>query len=199
MKSTTYEIIKKLAAALQEENCGNDFILKLHNEESCYFGTPDKLERVILKVPATNVPVKEYPCATIWTDGSYNVRTKVVGYAAVIDLGNEKQICTGKSDNPDHAAMRNVAGEILAVLEAMKFAQLHNIKEIVICYDYLGVEKWVTGEWKVKKPFTKTYRDIMRGLIDKGYVIRFRKILAHSGVTLNDEADKLAKAACGVN
>lgn len=63
---------------------------------------------------------------------------------------------------------------------------------IEIHYDYNGIERWVTGEWKAKKEETEIYRDKMRSffeMIDIGFV----HVKGHSGDKYNDKADGLAK------
>lgn len=61
-------------------------------------------------------------------------------------------------------------------------------------YDYLGIEKWSTGEWKAKKDLTKDYAAFMQKYM-KIINIEFEKVKAHTGVEFNEEADRLAKMA----
>lgn len=132
---------------------------------------------------------------TAYTDGSFNVKNNTVGYAAILttDNGTEKVI-TGSITDPGLTSLRNVAGELQAVLEAIKTAEAANA-DIAIYYDYEGIEKWVTGDWKAKKAFTQEYRDAVRSASVK---VEFHKVAAHTGVEYNERADKLAKAACGM-
>ena len=62
-------------------------------------------------------------------------------------------------------------------------------------YDYEGIEKWATGEWRAKKELNKKNMFLFiqekRKIID----IEFIKVQAHSGVELNEEVDTLAKNA----
>lgn len=134
-----------------------------------------------------------------YVDGSYNVKTKEYGYGCVIIEGQQiiKQL-SSKGNNEDLAAMRNVAGEILGSLKAIEYAITRKEKSICIYYDYEGIEKWATKEWKANKIGTINYvRKIneYRSLID----IHFIKVLAHSGDFYNEMADKLAKKAVGIN
>ncbi|ERJ12739.1 ribonuclease H1 domain-containing protein [Haloplasma contractile] len=87
---------------------------------------------------------------------------------------------------------RNVAGEIEGVKEAILWAIENKKKEITIFYDYEGIEKWATKQWKAKKPLTKEYSkfyDCKSKLIK----IRFRHVKAHSGIHYNERVDELAK------
>lgn len=94
------------------------------------------------------------------------------------------------------ASLRNVAGEMMACCQIITFLQENypQYTEIDIYYDYEGIEKWVTGEWRARKPETQAYREIMRDA-QKTMKLKFHKVLAHSGVIYNERADMLAKDA----
>ena len=77
---------------------------------------------------------------------------------------------------------------------AVKWALTNGYTEIEIRYDYEGIEKWVTGEWKAKNELTQKYVASMK-LWEQSVRISFLKIEAHSNNKFNDEADRLAKAA----
>ena len=54
--------------------------------------------------------------------------------------------------------MRNVAGELMAVIKALEYITAHRIvNPIQIYYDYIGIGAWANGEWKAKTEFTKYY------------------------------------------
>ena len=69
--------------------------------------------------------------------------------------------------------MRNVAGELSAVMRAVQYAY-PIANNIVIFYDYL--EYWVTGKWNTNKDETKAYKAFMDKYKDK---IQFVKVKAH--------------------
>lgn len=101
---------------------------------------------------------------------------------------------SGNGDNPDSLALRNVTGEMLGAMYAVKWSEKNGYSGIKICYDYLGIEKWALGEWKAKNALTQKYAEFMREN-SKKLNISFQKIAAHTGNKYNEEADKLAKAA----
>ena len=66
-----------------------------------------------------------------------------------------------------------------------------------IYYDYLGIEKWATHEWKANKPGTIDYVKFIDSVSNK-IKINFKKVRGHIGIDSNEEADKLAKKAVGI-
>jgi ribonuclease HI len=103
----------------------------------------------------------------------------------------------GRGDDPEMASMRNVSGEILGSMAAVEKALELGLRELVIYYDYLGIEMWATGGWKRNKKGTISYHDFMQSVRQK-IAISFQKVKGHSGVDGNEEADRLAKEAVGI-
>lgn len=89
---------------------------------------------------------------------------------------------------------RNIAGEIEGVKQAILWAINSNKQKIKIFYDYEGIEKWATKEWKAKVQVSQEYNkffDEKSKLIN----IEFEHVKAHSGIVYNEKADELAKRA----
>lgn len=133
---------------------------------------------------------------TAYVDGSYNIRTKVFSYGAVIFDGGEVTMSEAFEDE-ELAAMRNVAGEIRGSMAAMRYCLEHGIDKLDLYYDYAGIEKWCTGEWKTNKKGTIDYKAFYDSVKDR-LDVRFIKVKGHSGDKYNDMADRLAKDAAGV-
>lgn len=131
-----------------------------------------------------------------FVDGSYNAATKVYGYGVFLMYHGKKEVISGFGTDPEMVSMRNVAGEVLGSMEAIKKAVGLGLPEITIYYDYMGIEMWAEGAWKRNKSGTIAYYDFVNSVKDK-IKIRFVKVKAHSGVEGNEEADRLAKKAVG--
>lgn len=132
-----------------------------------------------------------------FVDGSFNSATGTYGYGGFLIANGEKIILQGNGNDPEMASMRNVAGEVLGATAAMEKAIELGLKTIDIHYDYMGIEKWATGEWKRTKSGTKkyfAYVQMIQGLLE----VHFVKVKGHSGIEGNEEADALAKQAVGI-
>lgn len=132
-----------------------------------------------------------------YVDGSFNIKTMTYGYGGYLEFNGKKEIIQGSGNEKSMAIMRNVAGEILGSAAAVKKSIELKLKEVNIYYDYLGIEMWATDVWRRNKKETKDYYDYMQ-LAQKQIKINFIKVLAHSGVKGNEEADILAKQAVGI-
>ena len=150
-----------------------------------------------MNMGAGQAPVEEQPEVYAFVDGSFNQKTKVYGYGGFLVYDNQKELLQGSGSDEEMASMRNVAGEVLGSMEAIKRAVELGLKEIVIYYDYMGIEMWALGLWKRNKKGTIAYYDYIQS-VKESINIRFVKVKGHSGVEGNEEADKLAKKAVGI-
>lgn len=128
-----------------------------------------------------------------YVDGSFDAKLGKYSFGCVI-LTPEGNIIRefGNGDNPQSLELRNVTGEMLGAMFAVKWCAVNGYPAIELCYDYKGIEMWATGGWRAKNDLTKKYAKFM---IEHGRKMRitFRKIAAHTGDKYNEEADKLAK------
>ena len=132
-----------------------------------------------------------------YVDGSFNLEKFTYGWGAVIFFDGEQVNLSGCGNDLEDAQLRNVAGEIIASKCAIKEAIARGYDKIDIYYDYEGIEKWATGEWKRKKKQTIAYYNFIQNVSDK-IKVNFFKVKSHTGIELNELVDRLAKDACGV-
>lgn len=131
--------------------------------------------------------------AVAYVDGSYNSSTGRYGYGVVFIGRDGRQVFSGY----DVYGGRQIPGETEAVLTACQAALEGGYPAIDIYYDYEGIAAWPVGYWEAKKDYTARYADKMRDYMGKMQV-RFFHAKAHTGIRGNEEADTLAKDACGM-
>ena len=135
--------------------------------------------------------------ATAYVDGSFDVKTKRYSYGMIIMYNGQEYKENEAFDDSSLAEMRNVAGEIEGSKAAMLWCIEHDVAELDLFYDYAGIEKWCTGEWKTNKSGTIAYKEFYNWAKDR-VSVSFIKVKGHSGDKYNDMADALAKEALGL-
>lgn len=138
----------------------------------------------------------EVPCEgelLAYVDGSYDNSIRKYAFGCVFLLPDGRIFTEyGNGDNEQSLQHRNVTGEMLGAMFAVKFAMLNGFRSVEIRYDYQGIEKWVTGEWRSRAELTRKYAASMREW-GKNIAIHFTKVAAHTNVRYNELADKMAK------
>jgi ribonuclease HI len=141
--------------------------------------------------------------AEIYTDGSCHTQLCIGAWAAVILIGNEKIILSGKVSDTTHNRM-----EILAVVEALQYLQINykTVLEIKIISDSQYVIGLITRQPKfMAQNFLTKAGEPIRNLdlvkrlltLNERMNLKFIKIKAHQKPTdstfLNIEVDKLCR------
>lgn len=116
----------------------------------------------------------------------------------------EKKVVLTKVGCDDIVSMRNVAGEIIAVMlvteHCMNVLHLTQNDTVRIFYDYAGIENWTKKKsepnyWRCKNTITEAYRNYINGIVRPTMKLEFSHVNGHSGVRYNEEADQFAKIA----
>ncbi|MEA1986024.1 MAG: RNase H family protein [Candidatus Marinimicrobia bacterium] len=144
-----------------------------------------------IKKQKTKPDMKQYfDIPYIYIDGSFMNETISYGIAVV---KNEKLIHKESGIvNKQYKQHHQIGGELFACINTIKWCETNKIKDIVLLYDYEGIEKWATGKWKANKPLTILYKNFMSEIDVNIY---WEKVKSHSGDKWNDFVDQLAKDA----
>lgn len=142
-------------------------------------------------------PQGEEPAKEGWllayVDGSYEDSVKKYAFGCVFLLPDGHiYVQYGNGDREQSLQHRNVTGEMLGAMYAVKTAMMNGFRGVELRYDYQGIEKWVTGEWRSRTELTRKYALSMREW-GKSIEIRFQKVAAHTNVRYNELADQMAK------
>jgi len=163
----------------------------LTREEAEYFLKSVKQETE--KTTLTNEEV-----AIAYVDGSFEKSLNKYSYGCVIIYKGKRVELSGSGAEARYLSMNNVAGEILGSINAIRWAMEHHAKKIHIYHDYEGIARWANGSWKANKEGTQAYQKFVSESRKKIEIV-FTKVAAHTGVELNECADKLAKKALGIS
>lgn len=130
----------------------------------------------------------------IYVDGSFLDGRYGWGFAAYRD-GTLIHTANGADDKEEAAALHNVAGELKATIEAVRWAKEEGFSPITIYHDYAGIAEWALGHWKTNRDLTRRYADYISRHLSW---VNFCKVTGHTGVVGNEMADRLAKEALGI-
>lgn len=130
-----------------------------------------------------------------FTDGSYEDTKKYYGSGVYLFLpdGQTKEISI-KGNNPSFVSERNIAGEVIAVFNAVDWVLSNGYDKLTIFYDLQGIGEWACGSWKTNTNCSQFFKKF---ILDKKDVldIEFQKVKGHSNNIYNNKADNLAKGA----
>lgn len=140
----------------------------------------------------------------IFVDGSCVKDTNADNYGSVgygiyiIDKITDMEYEVYNKVNDDKfQKLENVGGELFGTLRAIEVAINKGFLNVVVCYDYLGIEMYANGSWHTDNKAILEYIYMMQKF-RKNIDINFIKVPAHAGINGNERADKLAKMAVGV-
>lgn len=141
----------------------------------------------------------------VFTDGSFGNDGLVHG--GIVFAGSDGNILSTvhvKTSKKDFVSMRNVGGEILASWSAI-FSVVNSVKKkneeagletytLYLTYDYEGVGKWLTGQWKANKKATQWYVRTIKQLFSTvpNLELRLQWVKGHRDNRLNGIADAVS-------
>lgn len=139
----------------------------------------------------------DYKIPTAYIDGSFDSKTGCYSFGGVLIIDGKVYSFNKKYEADEFSSARNVAGEIKGAGFIIQYCINHGVKDLVIYYDYEGIEKWYSKEWKASSLIAISYVNFLDSI--KGKInLKFVKVKSHSNDFYNDKADLLAKEALGI-
>lgn len=132
-----------------------------------------------------------------YVDGSYNILNQEYSFGAIIVIDGVMYRFKKRFPKDEDSKSRNVAGEVKGAAFLINYAINQGLKELDLYFDYIGIEKFYTGEWKASTNIAIKYATFANEAKQK-IKINFHKVKSHSNVEYNDLVDSLAKEALGI-
>lgn len=136
-----------------------------------------------------------------FTDGGYDNKTGTLGYGVYIltpDSAKPIEISdivrTGRFSQSN-----NVTAEVMGVTTALDWVISNEFEKVTIFHDYEGIGKWANGSWRAKSDIAKWYLKQLNEIYNEYLDISYEWVRGHSGISYNEEADRLATEAIQKN
>ena len=129
-----------------------------------------------------------------YIDGSFDSNTNKYSFGCILIIDGVEYKFKRGYEPDEYSSLRNVAGEIKGAGFVINYAINHNIDELHIYYDYVGIENWYNFTWKAKSTIAIKYQEFAMEAKNKIKVI-FHKVKSHTNDYYNEMVDKLAKEA----
>lgn len=129
--------------------------------------------------------------AVAYVDGSFNANKGYYGCGVVLMTNNKKIEIAGCDSIAYLAKMRNISGELLGAMVAIKKAYELGKNRLTIYHDLEGTGKWANHLFKRNETGTIQYDEFVSNAREY-MAIDFVWVQAHSGIKYNERADKLA-------
>ena len=138
----------------------------------------------------------------IYTDGSCLSNPGNGGWAAIININGEIKKISGNEKNTTNNRM-----ELMAPINALKNVNSKDPIEIFTDSKYVKngitgwINTWVLNNWKTSKKENVKNKDLWIELykLNQSLNVKWNWVKAHTGDTLNEEVDMLAKEAANLN
>lgn len=173
------------------EEC-KEAIAGLSGAEYRKFRTESEAYDWLRGLESSKMGIANFQLPTLYIDGSYENSKGRISFGIVLVANGQESIFMGRTTG----GMGNISGELGAMVLSLHLLKKLGIKTANIIYDYEGVYKWLSGDFKCRNDEVKEYVNFCKQFIeDNEMKLYFYKCKSHSGNIMNNKADKAAKRA----
>ena len=133
--------------------------------------------------------------AVVYIDGAFSAKSGRAVWAYAITYQGFTYEASGDDVPTGFLLQRNIAGEVVAAVKAIRKLFRLGCRDAEIFHDYKGIGCWPDGKWKAKNPYTQTYAKYVTDCRAKGLNLVFTHVKGHTGVDGNERVDALCKDA----
>ena len=157
-----------------------------------------KDEKVAVPVIQSRELHEKVEIPTFCIKGSYNSDNNRYSYGVcgLLEDGTELRFAEGFYADLEKGE-NHIAGEIAGIKTVIRYSIEHNIKKIIIAYNYKYIEKWCTGDKMPKLEYAKELKRYYNEIKDK-LSIEFVDYSVKKDHSQNKIADSLSKYANGL-
>ena len=166
--------------------------------------TYDLIGKIIDKQSDLYIKIEDYDMENakniFSVDGSFNTGLRKGGSGIAYKKDNKSETKKFFFETPSSfIEERNVAGELLATLWAIKKAVKWKLQDITIVFDYLGNMMYAKDLWSTRSKLSIIFNRQIKEIIKNNNLnITWVKVSSHTNNELNDLADHLAKVGSEV-
>lgn len=140
-----------------------------------------KKELFELKKTKTVEQLKNSKIPILFTDGGFSKEKE----ACVWAFGTEDEVIdSGLTTKLD--GTWQIQGEVMACVNAIKYADKQGYEKVIICHDLEGLSHWYEGHWKANFPSTKELKELKNKVKVK---VSFNWVKGHIGIKGNELVD----------
>lgn len=169
------------------EDCKN-LITGRNDVEYAGFKTYEEADDYIQGKVKLGVTIKDLSIPTFYIDGS--CIDDDIGFGILMSVNGKETSFKGKTSG----YFKNISGEIAACCFTMHLCKYFGFHEVNIVYDFEGIYKWLSSEWKAGNMESSQYVKFFKNFNSAHNIfVHFYKVTSHTGNRENNLSDKLAK------
>ena len=144
------------------------------------FKTEEEAKQFMQGVDPTYKQYEDSEVPIFIVEGFYNKDLDNISYGMVVIFPKGRELKFAKLvSNTGHSKTKETIGELFGIIDAIRLADAKNLTSIVIKHRLQGMERWFTGDKKIKNGEPELYRNFFNSYKGKIEVKFERSIRNH--------------------